>query len=164
MLEIFNRLAPFFEDCYREISVREYSRMIKISPPSASVLLKSLEDEGLLKKREDKGYLLFRTNRESQIMKELSRIYWKIRLNELIDYLSEKCQTAVLFGSLSKLEAKKESDIDLTVISNNKSIDLLKFEKVLGRKIQLFIFKKINEMPKELRENVINGFLLSGRI
>ena len=33
MLEIINNLEPFIEDCYSEIGVREYSRMMKISPP-----------------------------------------------------------------------------------------------------------------------------------
>jgi hypothetical protein len=30
----------FFEDCYRDISVREYSRETTISPPTASKILK----------------------------------------------------------------------------------------------------------------------------
>ena len=55
MLTIFNNLKPFFEDNYRRISVREYARIIKISPPSASKLLNNLEKEGLLTK-EKKNY------------------------------------------------------------------------------------------------------------
>ena len=59
MLKIFNDLEPFIEECYKEIGVREYSRIIKISAPTASKILKNFESEGLLKKRLDKGYLLF---------------------------------------------------------------------------------------------------------
>ena len=54
MLEIFNKLKPFFEDNYKRISVREYARMQNISPPNASQLLNNLEKEGLLKKEEDR--------------------------------------------------------------------------------------------------------------
>src|SRR3989344_3325281 len=42
MLEIFNSLEPFFKENYRRINVREYARIQKISPPSAS---KYLEEE-----------------------------------------------------------------------------------------------------------------------
>ena len=36
---------PFFQDCYRRINVREYSRLMKISPPTASKLLSSYSQE-----------------------------------------------------------------------------------------------------------------------
>ena len=39
MLEIFNTLAYFFEDNYVKISVREFAKFKKISPPHASKLL-----------------------------------------------------------------------------------------------------------------------------
>jgi len=31
MLKIINELSVFFEDCYREFSVREYARIMKIA-------------------------------------------------------------------------------------------------------------------------------------
>ena len=48
MLKIINNLKPFFEDCYRRINIREYSRLMKISPPTASKLLYKFNKEGLL--------------------------------------------------------------------------------------------------------------------
>lgn len=172
MLEIINKLEPFIEDCYREISVREYSRISKISPPSSSKVLKSFEKEGLLKKREDKGYLLFRSNRESEILKDLSRAYWRIKLKNLIEHLDLEFNSPaiILFGSLSKLETKKDSDADIAIISeitNTGKLNALKldkFEKELGRKISLVSFKKLIQAPKELMENVINGYILKGTL
>jgi len=46
MLNIINSLMPFFEDCYRRINVREYSRLRKSSPPTASKILFELNKEG----------------------------------------------------------------------------------------------------------------------
>ena len=66
MLKLINKLSQFLEDCYKEISVREYSRANNVSAPTASKILKNLEKEGLLKQRTDKGYILFRTNRENK--------------------------------------------------------------------------------------------------
>ena len=74
MLEIINSLKPFFEDCYTELGVREYSRKIKVSPPTASKMLKEFESEGFLNKRIERGYLLFRTNKENLNLKTLSKI------------------------------------------------------------------------------------------
>ncbi len=167
MLKIFNDLKPFIEDCYREIGVREYSRIIKISAPTASKILKNLESEGLLKKRLDKGYLLFRSNRENEILKDISRIYWRQEFKEFFDYLSLEFHnpTIILFGSLTKLEAKKGSDIDVAILTNiEKKISLDKFEKIYNKEIQLFIFKSINSINKELKMNVINGYLIQGEL
>ena len=48
MLDIFNRLKPFFEDTAAEISVRQYAKSIRVSPPTASKVLKELHKENLL--------------------------------------------------------------------------------------------------------------------
>lgn len=165
MLRIFNELAPFIEDCYREISVREYSRIMKISAPTASSLLKAYEAEGLLKRREDKGYLLFRADRESRILLDLSRIYWQIKLKKAVTIINEELHnpTIILFGSLSKLEAKPGSDVDLAVISKTaKKIYLEQYEKELKRSIQAFYFKSLDKISAELKSNILNGYILKG--
>ena len=167
MLKLFNDLRPFIEDCYREIGIREYSRIIKITPPTASRILKNFESEKILKKRWDRRYLLFRANRQSEILKELSRLYWRQALNELFNFINLKFYnpTIVLFGSLSKLEAKKDSDIDLAILTNlKKKINLEKYEKLFQRSIQLFTFKSLNKLNKELRINILNGYLIQGEL
>lgn len=167
MLKIFNELRPFIEDCYREIGIREYSRIMGITPPTASKTLKKFESEGLLKKREDKGYLLFRADRQSDILKDLSRIYWKQKLKKLIDYINQEFHdpSVILFGSLAKLEAKKDSDIDLALLTEiNKKINFKKYEKLLQRNIQLFIFKSLDDISEELKINITNGYLIQGEI
>lgn len=167
MLEIFNTLSPFIEDNYREISVREYSREKGISPPTSSKVLKQLEKEGLLKKREDRKNHLFKANTENQVLKQLARTYWAIKLQKITEKLKESSlnPTIILFGSLSKLETKEESDIDLAVISKMyKSINTAKAEIELKRKIQIFQFSSVSKISKNLRKNIINGHILSGEI
>ena len=166
MLNIINNLAPFFEDCYREIGVREYAKEIGTSPPTASKNLHYLWEKDLLKKKEYRNLILFRANRENPILRDLSKIYWRGKLNEFIEEVKNQCETMILFGSLSKLEAKKESDIDICLVSNAKGkINLKKYEKKLGRKIELFQFKSFSDIKsKELKCNVLNGFILEGGI
>ncbi|MBU3940848.1 MAG: nucleotidyltransferase domain-containing protein [Nanoarchaeota archaeon] len=166
MLKIFNDLKPFFEDSYRRINVREYARIRKISPPTASTLLKNLENNNLLKKEKERIYIFYFANKDNDIFINLSRIYWKIQLKELTKYLEQKLTnpTIILFGSLSKAEIKENSDIDLAIFTKSeKKLDLKEFENKLKRKIQVFTFKeKENVKNKELLNNILNGFILSG--
>ena len=72
MLKIFNGLNPFFEDVYREISVREYAKEIGISPPTASKMLKEFETEKLLLSNKKGIYIYFRANKENYLFKNLA--------------------------------------------------------------------------------------------
>ena len=167
MLDIINKLKPFFEDCYRRINVREYSRTMKISPPTASILLLSLNKEGVLLKEKERNYIFYYANKNNKLFRELSQIYWGIRLDALNKKLKNMLvnPTIILFGSLSKAETKRESDIDICIIGHKKEINLIDFENTLKRKIQLFFFNSLREIKnKELANNIINGHLLEGRL
>lgn len=166
MLKIINNLTAFFEDCYRRISVREYAKLIKVSPPTASKLLMEYHKEGLLKKQEDRNYLFFFANKENKVYIELSKIYWNEKLKEIVENIKNKTinPAIILFGSLSKGEVTPDSDIDIAVITSKKNISLENHEKKLKRKIQIFWFNNFGEMPKELKNNILNGYSLSGRV
>ena len=167
MLNIINNLSPFFEDCYREVGVREYSRLRTISPPTASKLLDSYFKEGLLKKRVYRTNILFSAKRDNRTLKNLSLIYWENKFSELLDYLDSVFYSPeiILFGSLSKLEVSENSDLDLAIFSKiDKKLDLVKFEKKLGRKIQLFMFKSLGDVKGNIRESILNGFVLRGEL
>jgi len=166
MLKIINNLAPFFEDCYKRISVREYAKMIKVSPPTASKILAEYHKEGLLKRQEERNYLFFFANAENKFFIDLSRIYWGARLKGLAEYIEKTAvmPLIILFGSLSKGETTSASDIDLAIISNKKEINTGNFEKDLKRNIQIFWFGSIKRINEELKNNILNGYILSGRI
>ena len=165
MLNIINNLKPFFEDCYREIAVREYARKIKVTPPTASKLLKQFTERNLLKKREDRRFLLFRADRENPTLKKLSHIYWEEKLKDLIEYLIEELHpnAITLFGSLANLEVNENSDIDLAVFTEfKKNPNLEKFQKKLGKEIHLFTFESLEKVNKELRTGILRGHLIRG--
>jgi len=165
MLKIINELKPFFEDNYRMIHVREYAKMQKISPPTASKVLDTLCRENLLKKEIDRQYYFYFANKDSGVFRDLQRIYWKIKLQPLLREISKQSidSVVVLFGSIAKAEAKSDSDIDLAIFTpSNKDVDVKSFEKKLKRKIQIFVFKKLENAPKELKNNILNGYILEG--
>ncbi|MBI3190538.1 nucleotidyltransferase domain-containing protein [archaeon] len=167
MLKIINDLEPFFGDCYARISIRQYSRLMKITPPTASTLLKYYEKEGLLLKKKDRNYIMFHANKGSQVFICLSRVYWSHILRDLAEFVEKKTvsPSIVLFGSLSKAEVKPDSDIDLAIFTHSKKIDLSYFEKKLKRKIQVFWHASVSDIcSKELSNNIMNGHILAGRL
>lgn len=163
MLEIINNLKPFFENCYARISVRQYARLVSVSPPTASVLLNIYEKEGLLTRERDRNYIMFTANRKSAEFIMMSRIYWQYRLKELTKSIEKALPDAiVLFGSLSKGETRPESDIDIAIFGAEKT-SMKKAET--GREIQAFWFSSLSDAKnKELKNNIINGHVLSGRL
>ena len=167
MLKIFNDLEPFFLDNYRRINIREYARIRKISPPSSSTLLSKLNKEGLLLKEEQKNYIYYVANKESKLFVNLSRVYWQLKFMKfgLIDNLNKELISPliILFGSFSKSEINKNSDIDFAIFTvSKKKVDLTSFEKKLKRKIQVFMFKNKKEVNENLLNNINNGFILFG--
>ncbi len=167
MLNIINNLKPFFEDCYRRINVREYSRMNNISPPTASKLLLKYANLGLLISEKDKNYIFYYANKNNKNFIDLSRMYWRNRLAEAIEYLNKQLSnpTIILFGSLAKAEAKIDSDIDICVMAHKREINLEIFEKKIKRKLQFILFNSLKDIKnQELKNNILNGYILNGRI
>ena len=172
MLKIFNDLSPFFEDCYRKINVREYSRIKKISPPTASKMLKEYKKKKLLKKEKEKIYDFYYANKESELFKDLMILYWKQKLEKagLIKEIENVFLNPViyLFGSATKAELTKKSDIDIAIFTNFKNsekirkINIKKIEKKIKRKIQLFYFKDLKELDENLLKNILNGYKIKG--
>lgn len=167
MLNIINNLEPFFEDCYRRINVREYAKLMKMSPPTASKVLDLYYSESLLSKEKFRNYIMFYANKDSSHFIDLSRLYWSIKLKEIMDIMEKSlaAPTIVLFGSLSKAEAKADSDIDIAVFAHKKDFKTELYEKKLKRKIEIFWFTSLKDIKnRELANNIINGYVLKGHL
>jgi len=163
MLKIINDLKEFFEDNYKRIHVREYAKLQKISPPTASKILEKYKQQNILKKEVNMQYFYYYANKDSFDFRDLQRIYYRKKLINLINYIKQEAiaPKIILFGSLAKAEVKKTSDIDLAVITVSKvKIQTKNFEKDLNRKIQIFKFESFKKIPMELKNNILNGYNL----
>ena len=167
MLNIINDLKPFFEDCYRRINVREYSRLTDISPPTASKILSEYYTDGLLLIEKERNYIFYYANKGNKIFIDLSRIYWKSKLEKFTELLIKNLTnpTIILFGSLVKAEAKIDSDIDICIIGHKRELNIKPLESKFKRNIQLFFFNSLKDIKnKELLNNIINGCIIEGRL
>ena len=168
MLKIINNLGPFFEDCYRSISVREYARLIHTSPPTASKLLKTFAKEGYLHQREERRHLFFTLIIENEEVIDLGKLYWKCKLRTLSKEFQLKLTgaSAVLFGSLAKAEVMSDSDIDIAIFSpEKKALKIEHQQKTFGRDISLHWFNCLKDIKNEhLLKNILNGVILFGKL
>ena len=84
-------------------------------------------------------------------------MYWRKKLRELGESIEKKTlvTSVILFGSLSKGEAKADSDVDLAVFGTAAKVDITQYEKKLKRKIQVFWFSKFQDIKnKDLANNI----------
>ena len=96
MLDIINNLTLFFEDNYAKINVRRYSRIMKISPPTASKLLKKYEEENLLESSKYERYIFFNAKRDNKDFIDPSRT------SRNASYASESFEFAVILSVFNK--------------------------------------------------------------
>ncbi len=166
-------LEIFMEEPEKEFHVREIARRLKKSPTTVSKYLKDFEKGGILLSKKRFSHLIYRANTESKlfITKKLSRNIESILKSGLVEFLNEELnhpEALGIFGSFAKGENVKKSDIDLFIITPvKKEINLIKFEKKLGHKIDLFTFSrkdidKIKTENKELLNSILNGVILDG--
>ena len=152
------------------LRVRQIERKLNIPLPSVIRYCKELEKDGILTSMEIGGVTFYTANRGDKkflLEKRLFNIK-SIYQTGLVDYLREKMHnpTIILFGSYSRGEDTEDSDIDLYVETTLKEHpSLQKYEKMLGRRIQLLIHRNIKEIPNPyLSNNIINGITLNGFI
>ncbi len=169
MLEKYNKyklLKIFLDFPTDSFRLRELSRLSKISPPSVINYLKEFEKEELIKRYEKRGIPFYQANRENKrfiLYKKISIIY-ELNIAGLVDELWEKISpdAIVLYGSYAKGESIETSDIDIFIIGKERKIDLRKFEEKFGKKIHLMFEQDTKKIPKELKNNLINGIVLKG--
>ena len=154
-------LELFYENPNQRFTIREISKITKIPRATAHRIIESLKKQGLMNKENSANENLFFKTKKINFF--IEKIVSSGLIEELINKLNPSC--IILFGSIRKGESIKESDIDIFIESQlKKDIDLYKFEKKIGHKIQLFIEPNIDKLQKNLFNNVINGIKIYGSL
>ena len=157
----------FFVNPTVKFRVRQIERELKLSLPSAIRYVKELEKEGILKNEKIAGIVLFSADRISKAFLLEKRLFniKSIYTSGLIEYLVNEYSNPIIliFGSYAKGEDIEDSDIDLYIqTSSKKDVSLEKFERILKRKIQVFVYPNINKVNNPyLSNNIINGITLN---
>ena len=159
-------LAKFLRYPDKHLHIREISRDIKLAPTSVKNHIDSLIKKDLIQESKEDIFKSYKANFDNEKFRFYKKINTLITLKDsgLIEFLDDKCSpdTIILFGSTAKGEDLSTSDIDIFLLAKEKKLDLTKYEKKLNRKIQLFFSEDLNKLPKELRNNIVNGIKLKG--
>lgn len=152
-------LEYYYEYPLMRFTVRELAKKSRLPVTTVQRYLTEMKKAKILSKNGKLLESLSQKFRKSFFMLD------KVVDSGLIEFLELELNSSVIivFGSIRKGEYDKNSDMDIFVESSSKKdIDLLKFERKIGHKIQLFIESDVNELPSNLKNNVLNGVKLSG--
>lgn len=79
----------------------------------------------------------------------------------------QQAKTVIIFGSITRGDWYKDSDIDIFILGSAQGLSKQRFEQKLQRPIELHIFenkKEIYNVKTGLVQNVLNGYLVKGQI
>lgn len=161
-------LELFFLEPTKEHYLLEISRKISLAHTSVKRILDELEKLSIITTkviiRNTRKFPVFVANIDNEEYKRYKIIHAIDSLHELTDYLDNKLapRAIVLFGSYLRAEDDEESDIDLYVQAKEETINLDKFEKKLGRIIQLHFKSNFFDYHEGLRKNIANGYVIKG--
>lgn len=160
----------FFVNPNKKHYLMEVSRTIGLAHTSVKKNLINLVKSGLIielvEKKGGRKFPIYKANRDNKNFKKYKTIYniSSILESKLVGFIEEKLmpKSIVLFGSYQRGEDTEKSDIDLFIECKKKELDLNPFEKKLKRKVELHFKENFTSYPDELKNNIINGMVLSG--
>ncbi len=165
---IYRVLNVFFDDPIKDFQLREISRIIKLHHKSVLIYIKKLLKSNLIKENKKTLYKSYNANTENDMFRKYKKTINQIKVYEsgLIEHIEEKVMPSsiTLFGGYAKGTDIMASDIDLFIEAKEENINVTEFEEKLGRKIHLVFEKDINDLSKELKNNIINGITIQGSL
>ncbi|MDD3175466.1 MAG: nucleotidyltransferase domain-containing protein [Candidatus Nanoarchaeia archaeon] len=150
--------------------VRELERTLKIPLPSVIRYCQELIQEEILTIERIGTVKLFIANKASKeyIFEKKIHNLRKINESKMVEYMKQQLSNPgiILFGSFSKGEDDENSDIDLYIETlSKKKLNLEKFEKIFNKKIQIFQYENLHEVPnKNLANNILNGIIINKNV
>ncbi|MEK6858133.1 MAG: nucleotidyltransferase domain-containing protein, partial [Nanoarchaeota archaeon] len=151
----------------KQFGVRELGRLVKMNTKTIMKYLKDLVKRKIIVRvKKPHSFVVYEANRLSKTYKLIKStlLINKIAETGLIDFLEKELSTKaiVLFGSVQKGIYTKDSDIDLFVLGKEKEINLNSFEKKIKHKVQLIFSEDLQKLSDGLKNNIINGYTISG--
>ena len=156
----------------KEWHFEEIVKKANVTKAVANKWLKKYAKEGLVKRiKRAKRFPFFTVGNNNAIYHSLKKLYALEQLHKcgLIPKLLsvETAQTIILFGSISRGDWYKDSDIDLFIYGNIPDFNKKLYESRLHRHIELHVFesqKEMHDVKTGLVKNIINGYVIKGQV
>lgn len=165
-------LKLFLENPTKHWHFEEILKTAKISRPQADGWLKKFVKEKLVTRIKPKGKMPFYTaDYESPDYQLKKRLFALMQLEKagLLKCLLTlpKAETIIIFGSMSRWDWYKESDLDIFVYGNIEDVKLGSYREKLHREIQMFICRnkeEVKNMNPALLKNIVEGYMVKGSL
>ncbi|MEK6815989.1 MAG: nucleotidyltransferase domain-containing protein [Nanoarchaeota archaeon] len=161
-------LELFIKHPVKDFSVRGIARDLGMSHATVLSYIGEIERLGLVRKNSSTLYPTYYANTEGSRYRMYKRDWLIFLISEsgLINHVQSEtfASSIVLFGSGAKATFTENSDIDIFVEAKEKKLNLSKYERKLGHKVNLLFDASINNLSRELRNNIINGIVFYGFI
>lgn len=162
------KVLEFFLKTGREIHVRELARELGISPQTANHYLKFYKKANILKERKEANLLLYSLldnalTRQLKIFYILDNIY----PSTLRFAKKNNVTSIVLYGSHASGIYDEHSDIDLLIISQQKTLnldELKELERKIKKEIKIQVFSVGEWRNLKRRKNTFVQSVLSKHI
>lgn len=155
----------FFKEPTSIHFIKEIGKKIKLAPTSVRKHIQELKKEGIIIEKKAFPFSGFVANLENDKFLFYKRAFNLFSIYELKDFIVNTLAPSaiILFGSYSRGEDTENSDLDILIIrKTKKEVILDNFEKSLSRKIHLTSVSSIEDLEKNIKENVKRGILLYG--
>lgn len=129
MFKIMNLITPtslrllqtLLRDPMGRYHGREIVRRTGVSVGGANQMLRSFANLGLLSREKQGRMLFYRANMDNPVVKQLKILFTLFQLDDLIKQAKPFSNRIILFGSSAEGTDVKESDIDLLLLTEEKS-------------------------------------------
>jgi len=131
-------------------------------------MLRSFANLGLLLREKQGRMLFYRANMDNPLVRQLKILFTLLQLDDLMKQAKPSSHRIILFGSSAEGTDVKESDIDLLLLTNEKSqlTDVVhKFNAKSQRRIAPIIldpqgFSKLRREDTALFDRISRGMIL----
>ena len=138
------KVLEFFLKTGEEIHVKKLARELNISPQTATYYLKFYKRANILKERKEANLLLY--SLQDNALTRLLKIFYI--LDQIYPFIlrfgsKNNVISVALYGSHALGTFDKNSDIDLLIISQKKTLnldELKKLERKIGKEVKIQVF------------------------
>ena len=160
-------LAVFFKEPTKVHFIRGISKNINLATTSVKKYIEELNNEDLIIQKESGPFRGYIANRENEKFLSYKQVYNLYSIYELKMKIIREIgpRAIILFGSYQRGEDIEQSDIDLVVLTKvTKEISVKKFEDYLKRGIHITYIQDIDKIEKNLQSNLMEGWVIYGKI
>ena len=166
-----NRVLELFMNYPKQWHFEDILKKVDISRVQLSYWLKKFEKEKLIKKIKVRGKMpYYITDHENANYKNKKKLFALEKLYEsgFLNHVSslDKAKVVILFGSFSRYDWYKDSDIDIFIYGKDDEFEQGKYELKLKRDIQVHTAENKKDLKKfkTLLPYIVSGNILKGSL